>query len=75
MEGRFCDEVEFLVCGRVVAFFVSCPPELNDAPAPPHYNCIKSAYQPVKGVQSPIYSTASLLFSTIVAVVEVEVGR
>ena len=42
---------------------------------PPPENSIGSIFQVVKGAQSPIYSTASSLFSTIVAVMKAKVGR
>ena len=58
----------------MATFCDSCAYELNNTPTSPHYTCIKSAYQPVKCWQSPIYSTASLLFCAILAVEEVEVG-
>ena len=51
-----------------MAAYDSCAYGLDNTATPPR-TCIKSACQPVKGAQSPIYSTASLLFSTIVAVV------
>ena len=54
------------------SFCDSCAYGLNNtAMAPPHTS-IGANFQVVKGAQSPIYSTAPLLFSTIVAVVEVD---
>ena len=59
----------------MAAFCDSCAYGLDNTATPPPDTCIRAIFQVVKGVQSPIYSTASLLFSTIVAVVEVEVER
>ena len=58
-----------------MAFRDSCASELNNTTTPPPHTCIKTTYQHVKGVLSPIYWTASLLFCAIVAVVEVEDDR
>ena len=60
---------------RVSAFRDSCAYGLNNTATPPPDTFIRAIFQVVKCEQSPIYSTASLLFSAIVAVVEVEVGR
>ena len=54
-----------------MAFCDSCAYELNNSGTPPPDPFIGAIFQVVKGAQSPIYSTATLLFSTIVAVVEV----
>ena len=72
---RFCDKVEFLIFGRVAPFYDSCAYGLNNTATPPPDTSIGAIFQVVKCEQSPIYSTASLLFSAIAAVVEVEVGR
>ena len=50
------------------AFRDSCACELNSTATPPPDTIIGAIFQVVKGAQSPIYSTASLLFSPIVAV-------
>ena len=61
-----------MIFGRVAAFCDSCAYGLNNTATPPPDTIIRAIFQVVKGAQSPIYSTAPLLFSTIVAVVEVD---
>lgn len=75
VEDRFCVKVEFLIFVRMAAFYDSCANELNSTVTPSHLTCIKPACQVVKCAQSPIHLATSLLFSSIVAVVEVEVDR
>ena len=52
-----------------------CTCELKTTAPPPLDATIGAIFQVIKRWESPIYSTASLLFSLIVAVVEVEVSR
>ena len=75
IEDRFCRETRLLIFETASAFHDYCASELNNTATPPPQPSIKLSCQIVKGVQFPIYLAASLLFSTIVAVVEVEVGR
>ena len=75
VEDRFYDKIRLLNFWRASAFCYHRASELNNTATPPPHTPTKLSRQIVKGVQSPIYLAASLLFSTIVAVVEVEVGR
>ena len=74
-EDWFYDEIRLLNFWRASAFCYHRASELNNTATPPPHTPTKLSRQIVKGVQSPIYLTASLLFSSIVAVVEVEVDR
>ena len=75
IEDRFCDKVKFLIFEAASAFHDSFTHELNNTATPPLDTYIGAIIQAGKCVKARMKSMPSLLFVSIVAVVEVEVGR